>query len=368
MKKEIDFRKVNKDCTELDVIERGIAMQDAYTKTYYDEKIVKCKYLSDEFLDYISRDKRIQDTLSAYNEKHDSDYDFNTYILMEPKTIKTFAYWCLNDSECKYKLDNYETDYEFRFIIPKSGCIPTYEEFVNSIGKGQIPIPLIWHDYLKQYFQPHKITIIYNSDEYRELLKKSYFVQKQLYEVNHGNDIYYKRSEKYGHIDIDELSKINKCNLYEHWGLFQCETDLTTLVEGEKYTFNFHLPISDNIPSYDEFIKTHFMMNKTLDVLIEEEEKKCIENMKKRFGTSNGRKIQPITSDEFLKRYRFYKNSKKRKIGKKIEKYEVTGRLIETYSDRNECIEKNNFTKSALSKHLSGKRKTLNGYVYKEVD
>ena len=84
-------------------------------------------------------------------------------------------------------------------------------------------------------------------------------------------------------------------------------------------------------------------------------------------GNSNDEKKNHVTG-EFLKTIKSYKMSKAKKIGKKIEKYDLNGKLIETYADRQECIEKNHITKSALSKHLSGKRKKLCGHVYKEVD
>ena len=54
------------------------------------------------------------------------------------------------------------------------------------------------------------------------------------------------------------------------------------------------------------------------------------------------------------------------KPDKKVYKYNEDNVLLHVYDDRNECCETEGFTKAALSMHLSGKRKTLNGFVYKE--
>ena len=52
---------------------------------------------------------------------------------------------------------------------------------------------------------------------------------------------------------------------------------------------------------------------------------------------------------------------------KEIAKYDKEGNLIKVYKNRNECIKENELTKAGLSQHLKGKRKTLKGYIYKEL-
>ena len=56
------------------------------------------------------------------------------------------------------------------------------------------------------------------------------------------------------------------------------------------------------------------------------------------------------------------------KYNKKIYKYDKEGNLIDTFNDREDCITKDNVTKNALSMHLTGKRKTLKGFIYKEEE
>lgn len=50
-----------------------------------------------------------------------------------------------------------------------------------------------------------------------------------------------------------------------------------------------------------------------------------------------------------------------------ISKYDKQGQLVKQYNSRQECIDDNGLTKPGLSQHLSGKRKSLKGYIYKEV-
>jgi len=126
-------------------------------------------------------------------------------------------------------------------------------------------------------------------------------------------------------------------------------------------TLSLVIPISDDIPTLSEYIDIRVTEKMNRHKKRVEEENRVIERM------NNCKDKQKITGEELLRLIKREKKSRARKFNKTIEKYDVAGKLIETYADRQECIEKNNFTKSALSKHLSGKRKKLNGYIYKEV-
>lgn len=55
-------------------------------------------------------------------------------------------------------------------------------------------------------------------------------------------------------------------------------------------------------------------------------------------------------------------------INKKVYKYNKNGDLLATFENRADCIKQENIKKQALSHVLSGKRKTLNGFIYKEED
>lgn len=51
---------------------------------------------------------------------------------------------------------------------------------------------------------------------------------------------------------------------------------------------------------------------------------------------------------------------------KKIYKYDKEGILVATFINREDCINKENIKKQALSHVLTGKRKSLNGFIYRE--
>lgn len=107
---------------------------------------------------------------------------------------------------------------------------------------------------------------------------------------------------------------------------------------------------------------------KTLKInkIIEEEEKRVMQRLVERYGTTD--EVRPdITAEEMMKMYRSYVKSKGRSKNCKINKYDSDMNLIETYNSRQECIEKNELKKAALSLHLAGKRYKLNGYIYREV-
>ena len=53
---------------------------------------------------------------------------------------------------------------------------------------------------------------------------------------------------------------------------------------------------------------------------------------------------------------------------KHIYKYDKKGNLMGMYENREQCIKQEGITKYALSMILTGKRKTLNGYIYVEAE
>ena len=81
------------------------------------------------------------------------------------------------------------------------------------------------------------------------------------------------------------------------------------------------------------------------------------------------RMIKDLTFKINLKKERLAKKQAKQKP-KKIKylyKYDKDEHLEKIYKSRAEACEKEGFTKSSLSNHLKGLRKTLNGFIYKEV-
>lgn len=64
------------------------------------------------------------------------------------------------------------------------------------------------------------------------------------------------------------------------------------------------------------------------------------------------------------------RNRGRQTINKKVVKIDISGNVIATYENRQECIDAEGISKSVLSKILSptGKNKAYKGYMYKEIE
>jgi len=60
------------------------------------------------------------------------------------------------------------------------------------------------------------------------------------------------------------------------------------------------------------------------------------------------------------------KNKGRKSRNKKIFKYDLNHNLLNTYPNRNACIDAEQLSKQSLYNVLSGKRKTLKGFIYEE--
>ena len=60
------------------------------------------------------------------------------------------------------------------------------------------------------------------------------------------------------------------------------------------------------------------------------------------------------------------KNKGRKSLNKKIFKFDLEHHLLNTYQNRNECIDAEQISKQALYNVLSGKRKQLKGFIYEE--
>ena len=127
---------------------------------------------------------------------------------------------------------------------------PLLCECMKELIYDMYPEEKKWSEYCGKYFKGIKFKTEFMSDEFIENFKKSYFVTKFLYGINHNKT--YKRCDKYGHIDIDELCKLNNSNMYEWWGRMMTDSD-EPLETGKTYTFKMSIPVSENIPTYDEY-------------------------------------------------------------------------------------------------------------------
>ena len=161
-------------------------------------------------------------------------------------------------------------------------------------------------------------------------------------------------------ISIEQFYSKELQHLYRF--VYDCLLDMPNEVKpehiylDEKYPFKFEI-LKDYAPDLDDFIVTE--NTRHLRKIGKLFHSLSTEEIQDRFINSIMSKIKIIDEQEEIER-----NKNKVKI---ILKYDKAGKLIEQYYSRQECIEKNDLKKAALSLHLSGKRKTLNGYVYKEV-
>ena len=127
------------------------------------------------------------------------------------------------------------------------------------------------------------------------------------------------------------------------------------------YPFRFEI-LQDSfwgdVPSYEDFkmnTNAKFLrrLNKMFNNLTEEQIwEKEIRELRFRINIIDERKN---------------KERAEHKLNKIIAKYDKNNGLIKTYNSRKECCEAEGISKVSLSNHLSGRRKKLKGYTYKEI-
>lgn len=220
------------------------------------------------------------------------------------------------------------------------------EETVNIQNTlRDIEIDNYIHDnYIKECYDIVIVKCRYNSEEFYNYLQQDYYVQRDIEMYNHKSGKDYNFATYMTVFDYNIPMLAQRCLNSNEWTLFK-----TT----EEYEFKFTIKNSDDIPTFEEYKES-----KTIRKEYDDNDFEIKNNLN-------------ITPEEFIERIKSEKRKRKGKAGrrsndKKIEKYDLDNNLIETYNNRSECIEKNNLKKSALSLHLNGKRKTLNGYIYKE--
>lgn len=83
------------------------------------------------------------------------------------------------------------------------------------------------------------------------------------------------------------------------------------------------------------------------------------------FIWQTARHLDTRTLDKLLRKSKIG-NAHRPKNNRKIYKYDKQGCLIDTFANRDECIEKDGIKKNMLSMVLTGRRKTYKGYSYVE--
>ena len=125
----------------------------------------------------------------------------------------------------------------------------------------------------------------------------------------------------------------------------------------EVYPFKFETYKTD-APKYDDFVETINLRN--------------LRKLGKAFNYLTADEIYTRLINDLEYKIKIVDEQNRReqdnKKNKKIFKYDKQGELIEIFENRNDCIERDGLKKAALSLHLNGQRKTLKGFVYKEID
>lgn len=207
--------------------------------------------------------------------------------------------------------------------------------------------------YIKTYTHEVVISCMIDSKDFLYYLKKDWRFQ------NIYNNY---RTSKNVNISFDDFIKQELWHLQKF--VFDCLLDIPKkeqpkhIYVDEVYPFRFE--VYNNIftmPEFDDFeryIWSRFMRrigyDKIMDLNEDEKNSGMIEELKYRI------KLKDI---EIAQR--------KGKPNKRIYKYDKNGQLDKIYENRKICCDAEGITKAALSMHLSGQRKRLKGYTYKEI-
>lgn len=210
---------------------------------------------------------------------------------------------------------------------------------------------LIQELYVKKYRE--RINVLCSMDD---LVFKSYILRDWRFKSIYGS--YIIKSQDNINIEQFYTQKIDTLYRFVYDSLLDMPNEIkpSQIYLDEKYTFTFEV-LKDYAPDYDDFIinvnRRHLRKNSKYfnKITTSELQERLINDLKN--------KIKLLDEQDELER-------NKNKV-KMILKYDKNGNLLEKYYSRQECIDKNDLTKAGLSQHLNGKRKSLKGFVYKEV-
>ena len=188
--------------------------------------------------------------------------------------------------------------------------------------------------------------------------------------------------EKYS---IDELKKIyenkNIWAVTEYFVLFQKMNDDHIIICYRKNKKKVLLDLSIKISNIDDCIKKgcyksnketglammHSNAYKYIRNLLKEDDNKHSDMFDFVINNLQYASIEDLEELSKLNPNHFLLKGKGRKSrNKKIFKYDLEHNLLNTYINRNACMDAEQVSKQALYNVLSGKRKTLNGFIYEE--
>ena len=187
--------------------------------------------------------------------------------------------------------------------------------------------------------------------------------------------------EKYS---IDELKEIYKNNIWavtEYFVLFQKRYDDHTIIRYRKNKKKVLLDLAIKISNIDDSVKKgcyksnkelslammHSNAYKYIRVLLKEDDNNhsdmydFVINNLQYASIKDLEELSKLNPNHFL-----LKGKGRTSRNKKIFKYDLNHNLLNTYINRNACMDAEQISKQALYNVLSGKRKTLNGFIYEE--
>lgn len=209
--------------------------------------------------------------------------------------------------------------------------------------------------YIKTYAVERYITCTINSPTFSEFVLNDV----RLHEL-------YNAYKSKNNVDIDKKTFIRRepemFMIFIHRKLLDMPLDVQPdeLFPDKEYPFKFEvLRQSYDVPTFEDFVMNinAAFMRKTGNYLFG---KLTEEELHKRLIDDLEYKIK-------LKDIEIKQRKEETKPPKKIYKYDKDGNFIKMYIDRATCCEAEGFKKAALSLHLKGERKTLGGYIYKEI-
>ena len=203
---------------------------------------------------------------------------------------------------------------------------------------------------------------------YKEDVEVTTSIDNKLFTTNISNDwrfkdIYYSYMQKTG--DKINIYKFIDDKLYNLYDFVKMLMDVPEnerpeqIYVDEEYPWKFEI-IKNGAPTFEDFQTETFRIflghvkNKFNEMTVEEIQDKQIEELTFRLNLMMARKKKREAKI-------------KKKVEKRIYKYNEDGKVENIYKSRKECCEKENITKAALSMHLKGKRKQIKGYIYKET-
>ena len=215
---------------------------------------------------------------------------------------------------------------------------------------------LAWELYILKYTTRMRGTL-----QLGNILLNHYLLHDMRFEYFYESFINNDEYKDYNKIDfLKHLYDNNKVGLAKFINDYCLDDRQEFMYEDKAYPMHFVL-YNEYSKTFDEFLMD--MCGRTL-TYIYNKNKNCDHISTDMIANC---RIKYLTEAIAREKERISNEEEEVKEIKHIKKYDKNSALITTYESRKECCEKEGFKKAALSAHLSGNRKTLKGYIYKEI-